>query len=362
MNFNSILITGGAGFVGSSLAVDFKRALPGIEVTAVDNLRRRGSELNLPRLREHGVTFLHGDIRAAEDVEAWPPFDLLIDCAAEPSVQAGASGSPAGVLQNNLAGTLNCLEAARRAEAAFVLLSTSRVYPIAAINRLPFEETETRFAWRPAEDGRPGADVPGCSEHGIAEEFPLAGARSFYGASKLACELLLEEYACNTGMPALVNRCGVLAGPWQMGKADQGVVALWMARHVFRRPLRYIGFGGEGKQVRDVLHVADLFELLLRQLESAGSWQGRIYNVGGGPQGSVSLRELTEHCRRITGNTLEIGSQGETSRVDVRIYISDARRACREFDWAPARGVEAIVSDIHRWIVERREELAPILG
>jgi len=356
MDFRKILITGGAGFVGAKLAVGFKRSFSDLQVTAVDNLKRRGSELNLSRLREHGVDFLHGDIRAAEDIQSWPEFDLLVDCAAEPSVQAGAWGSPAGVLANNLSGTINCLEAARRQGAAFLLLSTSRVYPIQAVNDLPFEETDSRYVWR-AKDG-----IASFSSYGIAEEFPLEGARSFYGASKLACELLLEEYAYNTGMPALVNRCGVLAGPWQMGKADQGVVTLWIARHVFSKPLRYIGFGGQGKQVRDVLHVADLFELLVKQLRTAPQWHGQVYNVGGGTEVSTSLRELTDVCSRVSGARIDVDSSPETSHVDVRIHISDARRVAREFDWRPQRTVEQIVSETHDWINVHRDSLAPILG
>jgi CDP-paratose 2-epimerase len=356
MDFRNILITGGAGFVGANLAVHLKRAFSDLQVTAVDNLKRRGSELNLSRLRDHGVDFVHGDIRTAEDIETWPEFDLLVDCAADPSVHAGASGSPAGVLANNLSGTVNCLEAARRQGAALLLLSTSRVYPIQAVNNLPFDETESRYVWR-AVDG-----IPGFSSDGIAEEFPLHGARSFYGASKLACELLLEEYAYNTGMPALANRCGVLAGPWQMGKADQGVVTLWIARHMFSRPLRYIGFGGLGKQVRDVLHVSDLFELLVKQFRAASQWGGQVYNVGGGAQVSTSLRELSEVCSRVTGAKITVESAPETSHVDVRIYISDARRAAREFDWRPQRPVEQIVGETHDWINRHRDALAPILG
>ena len=113
-------------------------------------------------------------------------------------------------------------------------------------------------------------------------------------------------------MPAIINRCGVLAGPWQMGKVDQGVITLWVARHVFGLPLKYIGYGGLGKQVRDVLHVNDLFDLIVLQMSSPESWDGRIYNVGGGREVSVSLLELTELCRRATGREVPIGRVPET--------------------------------------------------
>jgi len=222
-------------------------------VTVLDNLSRRGSELSLPRLRAAGVEFHHGDIRFVEDFSSLPPYDVLIDCSAEPSVQAGLAGSPRSVLDTNLIGTINCLEAARTRGAAFLFLSTSRVYPIEGLNGLPFTETDTRFCW----DGE--ARISGFSELGIAESFALDGARSFYGTSKLAAELLIKEYVFSYGTRALVSRCGVIAGPWRMGRVDQGVISLWVARHYFGRPLSYTGFGGQGKQVRDILHVRDLF-------------------------------------------------------------------------------------------------------
>jgi CDP-paratose 2-epimerase len=356
VHHQSILITGGAGFVGSHLATRLKQSTPGSRILALDNLCRRGSELNLPRLREHEVEYVHGDIRCAEDLTGAGEFDLLIDCSAEPSVQAGVSSSPQYVLNTNLVGTINCLEAARRQQAAFLFLSTSRVYPLTTLNRLPFRETSSRFEL----DDCP--QTPGYSTHGVAEAFPLAGPRSFYGASKLASELLITEYAHSYGMHALINRCGVLAGPWQMGKVDQGVMTLWVARHHFRRPLRYFGFGGAGKQVRDVLHIDDLFELVWKQLQRSSDWQGDAYNVGGGRHVSTSLCELTDICRTVTGNELEISSQPNTNPLDVRIYLTDARRVGEAFEWTPQRSLPRIVEDIHQWIREHETQLQTVLA
>jgi CDP-paratose 2-epimerase len=309
----------------------------------------------VPRLQAAGVRFCHGDIRCAEDLESLPEFEVLIDCAAEPSVQAGVGGSPRYVLNNNLVGTIHCLEAAHRRQARFVLLSTSRVYPIGALGRLPFHEAATRFCWDTAEG------VPGFSPYGIAETFPLEGARSFYGASKLASELLLQEYVYGTGMKAVINRCGILAGPWQMGKVDQGVITLWVAHHYFQRPLRYTGFGGQGKQVRDLLHVDDLFDLLMLQLQAPAVWDGRLFNIGGGTQVSVSLQELTELCVAATGRRIAIQGVPETNSVDLRIYLSDFRKATDELGWRPRRGPAQIVADIHRWIDDHHQQLATIL-
>jgi nucleoside-diphosphate-sugar epimerase len=248
------------------------------------------------------------------------------------------------ILQNNLVGTILSMEAARRRGAAMLFLSTSRVYPIQRLNALAFRDAGTRLAWT-AEEA-----LPGFSSHGVAEEFPLDGPRSLYGATKLAAELLLQEYAYSYRMPVLINRCGILAGPWQMGKVDQGVVTLWVARHHFGLPLRYTGFGGEGKQVRDMLHVQDLFELLLLQARDLSCWDGRVYNVGGGTEVSASLAELTALCRGMTGREVPLGGDPTTSPVDLRIYLTDHRRVSRDYSWAPRHSVAQILDDILGWV------------
>ena len=129
-----LLITGGAGFVGSNLALDFKKNNPETHIIALDNLKRRGSELNLPRLKEDGIEFIHGDIRNKEDLEGTGKADLIIECSAEPSVMAGYNSSPEYLINTNLLGTVNCLEYARKCDADVVFLSTSRVYPVRTIN------------------------------------------------------------------------------------------------------------------------------------------------------------------------------------------------------------------------------------
>ena len=244
-----LLITGGAGFVGSTLALAFKRDHPDWVVVALDNLKRRGSELALARLRRGSVAFVHGDQRVPGDLEAAGPCDLLIDCAAEPSVHAGYGSDPGYVVSANLGGTVNCLEFLRRHGGDLVFLSSSRVYPIAALRALPLETAGGRFVLGPQTSGA------GWSAAGIAEDFSLVGPRSLYGASKLSAELLIAEYCEMYSMRALINRCGVLAGPWQMGKVEQGFVSLWLARHLYGGELVYSGFGGLGLQVRDILHV-----------------------------------------------------------------------------------------------------------
>ena len=293
-----ILITGGAGFVGSSLAQMFKRDRADVQICAFDNLKRRGSELALERLRAHGVEFVHGDVRSPDDLADAGAFDLLLECSAEPSVHAGYHGSPAYVVQTNLTGTINCLEAARRHDADVIFLSTSRVYPIAGLRALPLERRGQRL------DIAEGTSGTGWSARGLSMDFPLTGFRSMYGATKLASELLVEEYRAMYGLRTIVNRCGVISGPWQMGKVDQGFLVLWAARHLYGGSLSYIGFGGEGHQVRDVLHVADLYDLIRRQVADIDRQSGAVHNVGGGRMHSVSLAELTALCRERAGHAL----------------------------------------------------------
>ncbi len=219
MDYKNILVAGGAGFVGSNLALRFKNEYPEINVIVFDNLKRRGSELNLPRLKEKGITFIHGDIRNKEDFNDIT-FDLLIECSAEPSVLAGLNGSPEYVLNTNLVGTLNCLELARINNAAIVFLSTSRVYPYYPINNANYDEKETRFELSAEQK------IRGISKKGISERLSLEGPRSIYGATKLASELFITEYIETYKIKGVINRFGCIAGPWQMGKVDQGVVVL----------------------------------------------------------------------------------------------------------------------------------------
>lgn len=351
------LITGGAGFVGSFLAREVKTRWPHATVVAFDNLRRRGSELNIDTLREHGVNFVHGDIRNMSDLQSLRgDFDLLVDASAEPSVHAGLQGSPEYVVEANLMGTFNCLNFARGRADKFVLLSTSRVYSIEPLRRIQLEESETRF--RIAKE----QTLAGVTIDGISEDFPTNLARSFYGASKLAAESLTQEFSYSYGLKSIVYRCGVIAGPGQFGKVDQGVVSLWVASHYFGKPLQYTGFEGTGKQVRDVLHVRDACGLVLANLEREDLYQARVFNIGGGNRVSTSLVELTAICQAVVGKKVPIGSVRDTAAVDIPLYISDCRRSEAEFAWQPSASMETIVGDTFEWIRQNERRLVHIFG
>jgi CDP-paratose 2-epimerase len=304
-----------------------------------------------------GVEFHHGDVREPNDLLDIPgSFDLMVEASAEPSVQAGQQGSPAYVIGTNLQGAINCLEYARKKAGMFAYLSTSRVYSIPSLRAIQLDETPQRFEVAAQQT------LPGISERGIDESFPANKARSFYGATKLASELLIQEYADSYGIKAIVNRCGVIAGPGQFGRTDQGVISLWVANHYFGLPLNYRGFGGKGKQVRDVLHPLDLAALLSKQIEKPGYWNGEQFNIGGGRIISVSLLELTGLCRDIVGNSVAIGSIENTERVDVPLYLTDYTKAQRCFDWRPQRDIKTIVSEIAGWVRSNEVAFRPIFA
>jgi CDP-paratose 2-epimerase len=336
-----LLVTGGAGFIGSSIALSMARRHLDWDIVACDNLYRRGSELNLPRLKAQGVTFVHADVRQIDDLLRVGPVDALVECSAEPSVM----GSADVIVPVNLVGAYNCFEVAARHRAQVVFLSTSRVYPIQTIESLAYEEGPTRFLLADRQS------VPGASACGVAEDLPLHGRRSMYGASKLAAETLLAEF----DFPWVVNRCGVVAGPWQMGKVDQGVFTHWVLSFYFERPLSYIGYEGSGKQVRDLLHVDDLVDLIEDQLGRPDHWAGTTYNVGGGRTGSLSLLETTAICRELTGRHPELTSVGETRRGDVRCYVSDCSALFAHTTWRPTRSPRDILADILAWASDNEQ-------
>jgi len=348
-----ILVTGGAGFVGSNLAIALKQHFHSADVVSMDNLYRKGSELNVPRLAAGNVLFCRGDVR---DPRTFPegPFDFVIECSAEPSVLAGIEGSPDYLIQTNLMGAYHCLEKARAWKAGFLFLSTSRVYPVKRLEQHPWQEDATRYSW--SDDG-----TPGITREGVSEAMDMSGARSLYGFTKYAAEQLIEEYRDAFQLRTIVNRCGVIAGPWQFGKVDQGVASLWVLAHHFGRTLAYIGYGGLGKQVRDFLHVYDLCDLITEQISEFDRWDGWVGNVSGGLSNTGSLAELTHLCRESVGRQVPIHIQPITRPSDLRIYIGDCARLFERTGWRPRRDLRCIVDDIAGWAAQNSTALKEAL-
>lgn len=349
-----ILITGIAGFVGSRLATFLKQHVAQVQIIGIDNLSRRGSETNLPLLKELGCQFIHGDIRVKDDVQDLPDVDWIVDCAANPSVLAGINGGTSQLVQHNLAGTLNLLEKCRTSKAGFILLSTSRVYAIDDLNALPLKEGNTRFELS-LERPLPHGFTP----NGVTEKFPTSAPVSIYGATKLASEVMALEYALTFDFPIWINRCGVIAGPGQFGKIDQGIFSFWIYNWMLGKPLGFIGYGGEGKQVRDLMHPEDLGHLLLKQL-AHGHNKGEkphILNLGGGNNGSFSLRELNDYCKDRFKTEKVIGSAKETRPFDLPYYVTDTSLASTAWGWKATKSKFAILDEIADWATENKERI-----
>ena len=337
-----LLITGICGFVGSSLAQGLLERREGISICGIDNLMRPGSELNRARLRELGVALVHGDIRMPSDFEALPAVDWVIDAAANPSVLAGIQTgfSSRQLIEHNLGSVVNVLEYCKIHKAGLLLMSTSRVYSIPALTSLPLNSHGDAFCLDEA------ANFPvGTSRRGIGVDFSTCAPISLYGSTKLAAEALALEYGDAFHFPVWINRCGVLAGAGQFGTPDQGVFSYWIHAHARRRPLRFIGFDGTGKQTRDVFHPRDLTVLADAQMNCGRPDGQRVYCAGGGQANAVSLRQLTAWCDR------RFGPHAPTADTRPRTYdipwvVMDSSDAERDFAWRLEFPLENILEEI----------------
>lgn len=343
-----ILVTGACGFVGSRILRRLRESLENVELAGMDNFCRAGSERNREVMKELGVKFIHGDVRSSSDFDSMQDVDWVIDAAANPSVLAGVDGrtSSRQVIEHNLNGTVNMLEFCRVRGAGFILLSTSRVYGVEPLSKLPLRTEGLRFV---IDDGK---TLPlGVSTNGVSERFSTTPPLSLYGVSKKMSEDLALEYAGAFNIPVWINRCGVMAGSGQFGKADQGIVAFWIHSWREGRPLKYLGFGGHGHQVRDVLHPDDLATLLIKQLH-AGSGRPdmpRVLNVGGGAESSFSLAELSTWCAARFGTKLEVARDGSERSFDISWIILDDAKARAAWDWKPQIAHEAILEEVAKF-------------
>ncbi len=347
-----ILITGVCGFVGSQLAHELKRRFQDADLIGIDNLIRRGSETNIDSLKRLGCTFQHGDVRNAEDLAEIARCDWVIDCAANPSVLAGVDGGTGQLVAHNLGGTLNILEKCRRDGAGLLILSSSRVYSIDQLDAIPLVEQASRFVV-----GGDRALPAGFSARGVSESFSTAAPISLYGASKLASEVMALEYGAAFDFPVWIDRCGVIAGAGQFGKIDQGIFSFWIYQWMQRRPLSYIGFGGKGLQVRDLIAPRDLANLIELQLRKPNAPVPRVVNVGGGEARSMSLRELSDFCAREIGPALEPTAVPTTRRYDVPLFVTDSSLAEKSWGWAATESRDDTLLAIARWARDHKDLL-----
>ena len=345
-----ILITGGAGFVGSELAVRLSER--NHRVVVMDNLVRRGSETNLEKLARHGVAFVHGDVRNPEDFENLPKgIEFVCDTSAQPSVVSGYT-NPVFDITNNSLGVIRVLEFARHHRCPLIFFSTNRVYVVDRLLELPRREAETRIEWDreawkkiPVEARARGFDPL----HGVAEEFAIdGGQRSIYGLSKLIADAACQEYAHAFDMPIVVNRFGVIAGTGQFAKLDQGWVVWWAIAHYFRLPLKYMGWNG--KQVRDILFLEDVCALVELEMNQMQRFRGDIFNLGGGSENSLSLREGTHLLEQKLGYGTSFGVEDTIRKGDLPIYFTDNRKAAKQLHWQPKVTLDQGFDRILQWI------------
>jgi len=347
-----ILVTGGAGFIGSQLAT-WLRCYQGHAVTVLDNLVRRGSEENLPQLKAHDIKFIHGDVRRREDFHGLRNIELVCDCAAQASVVTGYA-NPTFDLQNNAFGAIEVLEFAREREIPVIFWSTNRVYPAHRINNLPIEELPTRLSFK---DRRLLEPIRGFdAKFGISEKFTVdGGTHSIYGLSKLMADLACQEYAQAYGIPVIINRFGVVSGSGQFGHADQGFLVWWVIAHLLGQPL--VIHGHDGKQVRDVLFIEDLLALIDKQVPRIHEFAGQVFNVGGGAANAISLLELTAKVQERTKVKMNLGYLQEPRPNDLKLYWTDHRRVSAAFAWQPRVTIDEGLDRIVEWAQENLETL-----
>lgn len=338
-----ILITGICGFVGSEIAIYLKQlgASNSLEILGVDNLSRKGSWANRERLSKLGIHVDHGDIRSQADVESVGDVDWVIDAAANPSVMAGVDGKSSSrqLVDYNLTGTINLLEFCKSRSAGFILLSTSRVYSIEPLAKLQVDVVDQ--AYEPSDEVLPN----GFSANGITESFGTHSPVSLYGATKLASEQLALEYGNTFDFPVLINRCGVMAGARQFGKADQGIFSFWLHSWREQKPLMYIGFDGQGHQVRDCLHPRDLGDLLSLQMKDKKKASLGIINVSGGKKSAMSLAQISNWCTERWGPN-PVAEDRNPRKFDLPWVVLDHSLATETWGWSPKTEVTAILNEI----------------
>ena len=336
-----ILITGICGFVGSTLAREIRENWEGAEVLGFDNFVRPGSETNRLALRRLGINVRHADVRNASDIEALPAADWVIDAAANAGVLAGVDDKTSSrqLVEHNLGGTINMLEYCKAHRAGFILLSTSRVYSISQLSALKMEEFAD--AYRPVANQQ---FPTGVTAKGVSENYSTVPPLSLYGSTKLASECLALEYGSTFGFPVWIDRCGVLGGAGQFGRADQGIFSFWINAWLGARPLKYIGFNGRGLQVRDCLHPRDLVPLLKKQMSILPK-ERRIFNVGGGLANSMSLAQLSAWCADRFGPQ-KVASDPDPRPFDIPWMVLDSTRAKEEWGWQVATPLENVLDEI----------------
>ena len=331
-----ILITGGCGFIGSNIAIFLKNKINNLTIHSLDNLSRNSSKINLDRLKKQKIKNFNVNISNKSKINSLIKYDFIIDCCAEAAVEASKLEAER-VFFTNLVGTFNILEKAKKDKSKIIFLSTSRVYSIKSILSKAKDINKKKYNFK------------------INENFSKKSPISLYGFTKLSSEKLIEEYSFSNNIKYIINRFGVVSGPWQFGKQDQGFISLWLWRFINKGKLNYIGFGGYGNQVRDVIHVYDVCELILEQIKKIKKINNKIFNAGGGLNNSISLKELTIKSKEITKNNINIGKIAKTSNYDIPYYVTDNKKIYSIYKWRVKRNLDTIINDTFKILIKYKK-------
>ena len=333
-----ILITGGCGFIGSNLAAHY--LAKGWEVVAYDNFSRPGAEKNAAWLGDQQndrLQLIRGDVRDLESLrQAMQGADVVAHLAAQVAVTTSVEDPMEDFLVNALGG-MNVLEAARTGGSDPIVLyaSTNKVY--GGLDHLEVGKATLRYHL---------PEYP----NGIGEDFPI-DLHSPYGCSKGACDLYMIDHARIYGLRTVVFRQSCIYGPRQFGIEDQGWVAHFVISAVLGRPITIYG---DGRQVRDVLHVKDLINVFDRAIERIEVCAGQAYNLGGGPQNATSLLELVYRLEPILDRAIPL-TFDEWRPGDQRVYVSDVRKAEKDLGWEPRTSIGEGLQDLCEWVQENVE-------
>jgi len=334
-----ILITGGCGFVGSNLCIFLKKK--NFNVYSLDNLSRKGSTYNLNILKKISIKNFNYNISDAKKINSLPKFDIIVDCCAEAAIEVSKKEIHK-VVNTNLIGTINILQKIKKDNSKIIYLSSSRVYPIEHLSKdYKLKNLSKKLKIKKM----------------INENDNIIGPKSIYGLTKLTSEMFIEEFAYAFGIKYLINRCGVISGPLQFGKQDQGFVSLWIWNHLNKKNLSYIGYGGRGNQIRDVLHIYDLCDLIHLQIKKFNKIYNKLFTLGGSKKSFTSLKNLTKICEKTTGNIIKFKKIAKTSNYDIPCYISNNKKIMKTYRWKPKKNINNIVNDTYAWLSKNKKKL-----
>lgn len=335
----NIIITGGCGFVGSALCLFLKKNLKNSKILSVDNLSKSYSKFNQAILKRNKINNKKinlGKLNSLKKVRF--KADYIIDCSAEPAVEISKE-KVLKVIESNFLSTVNVLEKIKKDKSKLIFISSSRVFPIS--------QSYEKFK----KYKRNGKHLP------YKEKSNFKNTKTIYGFTKYSSEQLIYEYNYSEKIKFIINRCGLISGPGQYGKVEQGLIALWMWRHINKMSITYLGHGGSGNQVRDVLFIKDLCKLILIQITKFKKFENDLFCIGGGIKNTTNLKNLTKICQKITKNKTKIKRNPNTSIYDIPYYVTSIEKINKISNWKPQINLNQGLLEIYNWMIKNKRRI-----